>query len=506
MHSVRACMAIDLGTSSCKAAIVDEHLNIRAMAASPFETKYPQPRYAEQDPNDWWMAVCEAAELALSNVGDAHVEVVALSSQREGLVMLDEHFQPVRNAIVWIDRRAVAELDELLSEFGVDGIAKITGVVPSAGFTAPLLRWLGKHEGDVLRRTAFVTQPKGFLIARMTGKLAIDTTLAPRFSLVDMKRMRYDEALLNWAGIGEDQLPRIVEPTEVVGGLTRDAARQLGLKAGTPVIAGMGDRQCEALGIALKPMEDVMVASGTAANISVLTHLSEIELDPRVARGPHINGLMQLEVGLWACGAVLNWLASCLKVHRDDFLEWVERACHASSNADSLIVLPFFAGASAPHWDAKVLACIIGLSLGHSDEDIVRATVEAIAVEIAENVALYRGKMQTLRCAVHCGGLAHLAPFNQAIADATELEVMLPKHRDAAVLGAACIGLSHIAGADAFELARQINPRVKVISPTEDGAARMRLRGEMQRRAYDAIAPLMHALHNELSKRNGFVT
>lgn len=504
MHGKRACMAIDLGTSSCKAAIVDEHLNIVAMVSSPFETVYPQPRFAEQSPNEWWRAICEAANMALSKAGDAHVEVVALSSQREGLVMLDEDFRPARDAIVWIDRRAVAELDELLNEFGIEGIARITGVVPSAGFTAPLLRWIKKHEDDTLKRTALITQPKGFLIARMTGEFAIDMTLAPRFSLVDMRRMRYDEALLNWAGISEAQLPRIVEPMEIVGGLTQDAATQLGLKAGTPVIAGMGDRQCEALGLALKPMEDVMVASGTAANISVLTNLSEVGFDPRVAKGPHIYGLMQLEVGLWACGAVFNWLAGCLKV--SDASDWIERACHVGSNAESLIVLPFFAGASAPHWDAKVLACIIGLSLGHKSEDIVRATVEAIAIEIAENVTLYQSEFSTLKRVVHCGGLARLTSFNQAIADATGLSLTLPKHHDAAVLGAACIGLSHLTGTDAFELARQINPRAKVVSPTESGMTHMRLRRQLQRQAYDAIAPLMHALYETLQKAaNGMV-
>ncbi|MCS7252577.1 MAG: FGGY family carbohydrate kinase [Armatimonadota bacterium] len=502
MYGKRACVAIDLGTSSCKAAIVDERLNILALESSPFETVYPQPRFAEQDPNEWWKATCEAVSAALSKAGDVHVESIVLSSQREGLVMLDEHFQPVKNAIIWIDRRAVAELEELLSEFGIDGIARITGVVPSAGFTAPLLRWVARREWEVFKRTAFITQPKGFLIARMTGEFAIDKTLAPRFSLADIWRMRYEEALLKWAGVSEWQLPRIVEPTEAVGGLTKTAASQLGLKVGTPVIAGMGDRQCETLGLALKPMEDVMVASGTAANISVLTNLTEVGLDPRVARGPHLNGLVQLEVGLWACGAVLNWLASCLKTDSTDMLDWIERACHAGSNAKSLIVLPFFAGASAPHWDAKVLACIIGLSLGHGNEDIVRATVEALAVEIAENVALYRSKVPTIKCAVHCGGLARLMPFNQAIADATELSIMLPRHHDAAVLGAACIGLSQFTGINAFELASKINPRVRVILPTEYGVVQMSLRRQLQKQAYEAIAPLMHTLHEAISMRD----
>lgn len=495
-------MAIDLGTSSCKVAIVDEELCIRAIASFPFETAYPKLRFAEQDPDDWWRAICKAATGALSSAGNVSVEVIALSSQREGLVILNERFEPMQDAIVWIDRRAVAELDELLNCFGIERIARTTWVVPSAGFTAPLLRWLCKHDRRIIEAARHITQPKGFLIGRLTGEFAIDITLAPRFSLFDMNARRYDPELLDWAGVAEWQMPRTVEPTEVVGGLSDEAASQLGLKSGTPVIAGMGDRQCEALGLSITPMEEVMVASGTAANISVLigsdkAMRTSAMLDIRVAKGPHIDDLIQFELGLWACGAVLKWLASELGgvgelASELQQLTWVEDAIKRSKNAQSLIVLPFFAGASAPHWDAKVLACIIGLSLGHSACDIVRATVEALAIEIASNVKLYQSAIHSLKHIVHCGGLAQVEPFNKAIADAAEMDVVIPKHHDAAVLGAACLGLSMMLCRDAFELAGELNPKAVSVSPSDDGVEQMRLRAKLQTQAYDAIRHLMH--------------
>ncbi|MFA4015358.1 MAG: hypothetical protein RUDDFDWM_000438 [Candidatus Fervidibacterota bacterium] len=500
---MRACMAIDLGTSSCKVAIVDEHLNIRALASSHFETHYPKPLFAEQDPSEWWRAVCDATKDALASAGDVKIEVISLSSQREGLVLLDENFEPLRRAIVWVDRRANFELCELLNEFGVDWLSQVVGVIPSAGFTAPLLCWVRRHEPEVFQKAKFITQPKGFLIARMTDSFAIDITLAPRFSLFDMRTMKYSDELLSWVGVSEQQLPKVVKPNEVVGFLSREAASQLGLADGIPVVAGMGDRQCEVLGLALEPMVEVMVASGTAANISVLvdTDVDSLGLDARVARGPNIGNLKQLELGIWACGAALNWLARELlgiQVAHERASDVIEGELGKSTNASSLIVLPFFAGAGAPHWDHDVLACIIGLTLGHSKSDIVRATLEALAVEVAENVELYRRAIGTLKRVVHCGGLAQMRSFNQAIADATEMEVQLPTSHDAAVLGAACIGLSMLTGEDEFRVATKLNPRREAVTCNDEGVKQMRLRAQLQRNAYSAIASLMREAHRIL--------
>lgn len=502
---MRACMAIDLGTSSCKVAVVDERLSIRVLASSRFETHYPKPLLAEQDLSDWWRAVCSATKDALALAGDVSVEVISLSSQREGLVLLDESFEPLRKAIVWVDRRASFELCELINEFGVDWLSRVVGVIPSAGFTAPLLRWVRRNEPDVFQKARFITQPKGFLIARMTGKFAIDITLAPRFSLFDMRTMKYSDELLSWAGVNEQQLPKVVKPNEVVGLLSSEVASQLGLPDGIPVVAGMGDRQCEALGLALEPMVEVMVASGTAANISVLvdTDVDSLGLDVHVARGPNIGDLKQLELGIWACGAALNWLARELlgmQVAHERTLEAIESELGKSTNASSLIVLPFFAGAGAPHWDADVLACIIGLTLGHNKSDIIRATLEALAVEVAENVELYRRAIGTLKRIVHCGGLAQMPSFNQAIADATQMEVHLPSSHDAAVLGAACIGLSLLTGEDELHVAGKLNPRREVIACNDEGVKRMKLRSQLQRDAYNALATLMHEAHRILSK------
>ncbi|HID08138.1 MAG TPA: hypothetical protein EYP10_13450, partial [Armatimonadetes bacterium] len=451
-----ACLAIDLGTSSCKALVMDKALQLRGAGSAGFDTAHPAPRHAEQDPNDWWRAMCTAVHEAINEAGDVAIQVIALSSQREGAVLLNEQLQPVHPAIVWIDRRATDEERELVNEFGDEWLSQHIGLVPTAGFTAPILRWLQKHNPDILNVAQRITQPKGYMIARLTGQFAIDHSLAPRFGLFSIREYSYHSELLQWAGIQVERLPQVVEPLKVVGTLTHQAAMEFGLPAGIPVIAGMGDRQCETLGLALSPMEDVMIASGTAANISVLAQSLDMNLHPRIAKGPHLRGLYQLEAGLWACGAALKWLADEMGSIHDshgDLNEWLEMMARRSRHAESLIVLPFFAGASAPHWDARVLACIIGLSLGHTRADIVRAMIESLAIEIAANVQMYKSAIPSIKRLVHCGGGAMLATFNQAIADATGMELTMPLHHDAAGIGAACLGMAWLLNENPFQLA-----------------------------------------------------
>ena len=493
----RACLAIDLGTTSCKAVVLSESLAPLGWGEARLTTNCPSPRACEQDPEEWWGAIVRASGEALSKSGGSPIEVVSLSSQREGAVLLDEEGKPVRPAIVWMDRRASAEAKEMVSDFGEEWLSRVVGLVPSPGFTAPILRWLKREEPEALSKAMHVTQPKGYLILRLTGRRAIDLDLGPRFGLFDLQNRSYREELLEWAGVCESLLPELVEPTEVVGGLAEEAARSLGLKAGTPVVAGMGDRQCEVLGLGLLPGRVVMVATGTATNVSTLTEAIPLSLHPRVAKSPHLRGLFQLEAGIWASGAVLMWLFEQFGPGargREEVARWLSEEFERGEHAGSLVVLPFFAGASAPHWEPEMSAAILGLGLGHTRADLVRAVVESLAVEIAENVSLYKGLMPGIERVVHCGGGAMIEPFNKSICDACGLEVEIPRHLDSAALGAACLGLSLMLERDPFDLAREANPRWRRLRPSPEGIERLKARREAQRRAHKALRNLLRGL------------
>jgi len=171
-----ALLGIDLGTSSVKAVVIDERTQLLGIGSQEYPIHVPQPGYAEQDPEDWWKASVTAVQQALAQADRPDISAIGLSGQMHGGVLLDASQQPLGPAIIWADQRSAAEVGEIMDILGADQLARIAGTAPAAGFIAPTLRWMQKHDPALLDRARAFLLPKDYVRYHLTGAVATEAS------------------------------------------------------------------------------------------------------------------------------------------------------------------------------------------------------------------------------------------------------------------------------------------------------------------------------------------
>jgi len=416
-------VTLDLGTSATKAALW-HGAELRAITRASIATSHPGPGYAEQDPDSWWASVVEACAQLRADTGsdvDA-VDAIGFSAARETFALFDDDLHPLTPGVLWSDRRAAADAAVL-----GDPVAfrATTGVVLNAGAHAAKLAWMTREQPDAMTRARWVLAPRDVVLARMIGVVVTDETLASRTGLYALDGGWLDDAQVRYGA----RLPRVVSSDTVVGELTPDAARVLGLSPGTRVVAGAGDRACEVLGTAASPRTP-MVSWGTTANVSV-PHAGPAGTLPTVAvvsRGA-LGGFV-VEAGLSAAGAAVGWLSSLTGRTHDDLLA---AAAAVPPGAAGLVALPWLAGARAPWWRPDAHAAFIGLTDAHGPAELARAILEGVALDTARCLELIAPER---RAVVVAGGGAADDLWRRVLGAVTECAVTRRAVDDASSVGA----------------------------------------------------------------------
>lgn len=418
-----AVLTLDLGTSTTKAALW-RGSELCVLTRASVATAHPQPGWAEQDPDDWWASVvASCAELRATAPSDYEtIEAIGFSAARETFALYDDALQPLGPGILWSDGRAAREVAELgdPAEFRA-----ATGVVLNGGTHAGKLAWVARNSPDVLQRARWILQPRDFVIARMTGMVITDETLASRTGLCALTGGWLTDALATYGA----RLPPIVAPTTIVGDVTAETARVLALPPSTRVVAGAGDRACEVLGTGASARAP-MVSWGTTANVSV-PHPGPVGALPVVAavsRGA-LGGFV-VEAGLSAAGAAVAWLSSLTGRAHDDLFA---AAASAAPGAGGVVALPWFAGARGPWWRADAHAAFIGLTDAHGPAELTRAVIEGVAFDVARCLELIAPERAEL---VVAGAGAGQDLWRRVLAAATGLPVVRRAVDDAASVGA----------------------------------------------------------------------
>lgn len=366
-------LTLDLGTSATKAALWSDE-GMVALARTPLTTNHPSPGRAEQDPRDWWESVRAAcAELRSAAPTEfSAIDALGFAAARETFALFDERLDPLGPGILWSDARA-GEQVEVLGD--PEAFRANTGVMATAGAHAAKLAWLVEHETAVFGSARWVLSPRDLVVARLTGVVVTDQTLASRTGLCALGGWWLPEAVQRY----RERLPEIVPATHIVGAVLPDVARDLGLPNGVRVVIGAGDRACEVLGVGASARTP-MVSWGTTANVSV-PHGGPVEALPSVAqisRGA-LGGFV-IEAGMSAAGAALGWLSRLTGQSHDELLA---AAASVPPGANGAFALPWLAGARAPWWRSDVHAAFLGLTDAHGSAELCRAIVEGVAFDVA---------------------------------------------------------------------------------------------------------------------------
>lgn len=374
-------IGIDIGTSGTKALLLKADGSVAASASAAHPLFTPKPGWTEQKPDDWFDSACGAVKLALKKgkVKAKEVQAIGFSGQMHGSVFLDAKLRPVRPALLWNDQRTADELAPFTAACG--GRAALVAKAGSpalTGFTAPKVAWLKRHEPKNFAKVAHVVLPKDYVRLRMTGILACDYSDASGTLFLDVKKRAWDAGLAKAAGLSLSALPPLVEASSVVGGLTADAAKALGLIAGIPVVAGGADNACGAVGLGIVKEGVAMASLGTSGVVFAAT--DSAKFDPAGSAHTMCSAVPN---GYCIFGCMLS-AAGSLQWYRDKLFPGVafdtlmQEAEKIAPGAQGVSFLPYLAGERCPHPDPAARGAFTGLSLAHDRGHLTRAVVEGV--------------------------------------------------------------------------------------------------------------------------------
>jgi sugar (pentulose or hexulose) kinase len=369
-------LTIDFGTTVTKVGLWSDE-GLVALTRSVLATTHPRVGWAEQDPLRWWTSVVIACaeSRAKAPAAFAGVDVIVCSGARQTFVPVTAGGDPIGKGILWSDRRGTVEAPILAEMLGGEDINRArTGIPLEAGAMAAKLAWLDANDPDRLPACDVILSPRDFVLRRMTDEVVTDVTFASRSGLYDFD----GNAVRELAGPALGKLPSVVPSDTIVGRLKPVPGAELGLRPGTPVVIGAGDRQCEVLGSGASE-ECPMVSWGTTANVSVPVHERPVPSPAGavVTRGANDGWL--LEGGLSAAGSFLAWLGRLLDRPVD---ELAMRAAQSPPGARGVTAVPWLDGARAPWWRDDARAAFVGLGAAHGMDDLSRAVIESVAWDV----------------------------------------------------------------------------------------------------------------------------
>ncbi len=487
-------LGIDIGTSSAKAVIVDDGGHVMATITRPHTTKSPRPGWFEHDPqSDWWKAIVELCGAIRQASPSAFAAIGAMSVSGIGpcTLITDADDRPLAPAILYgIDVRATEEIATITQELGDDEIIARAGNSLSTQSVLPKLRWTQRHRVDAFAAARRWHCCSTWLTARLTGRYVCDHQTASVASpLYDVAAQAW------WEDVWSMYLPSIerpvlVWPGDVVGTINPFAAAELDLGPDTTVVAGTIDAYAEAYGAGCDAVGDTMVMYGSTLFLitSTATPIRSRSLWSAAGRRPQT---WAAAAGLATGGLAASWMASTT---RRPLVELAAAAKAVSAGSDGLIVLPYFAGERTPLLDPRARGCILGLTLDHSPEHLLRATFEGVAFAVRHNLDAMVAAGASPRRLVAVGGGTVDDVWPQIVSSVTGLHHDVP----AVTLGASFGGAR--AAADASGIATtDWNPVSRTLRP--DGASRALYddRYQLYLGLYPKLVEEMHALAWEIA-------
>ena len=441
----RYIMALDQGTTSCRAILFDRNGHIGGVAQKEFTQHFPQPGWVEHDAMEIWGCQMGVARevLETNGVSPAEIAGIGITNQRETTVIWDRATgKPIHNAIVWQDRRTAAHCDALVERGLGDHIRDTTGLVPDAYFSGTKIAWLLDNVDGARARAergelAFGTMDS-WLIWNLTrgARHLTDYSNASRTMLYDIAALRWDPELLAALDVPESMLPEVRPSSDVYA--HTDAAMFAG--AEIPIAGIAGDQQAALFGQTCFEPGMVKNTYGTGCFLLMNTGREPVRskagLLTTIAWGLDGEVEYALEGAIFVAGAAVQWLRDELRLI--DSAEDSEYFASKVPDSGGVYVVPAFAGLGAPHWDMYARGAIFGLTRGTRKEHITRATLDSLAYQTRDIIdAMQADSGITLKSLRVDGGAVANNVMMQFQADMLGVEVERPEITETTALGAA---------------------------------------------------------------------
>jgi len=301
-------LGLDIGTTSTIGIIIDDQGGTRAVESRPVTFYSDRANWAEEDPDEWWRNVGDICSTLIATIGGAHdIAAIGVTGMLPAIILLDANGRPLRRSIQQNDARAIAELDHYRAAMAESEFLTLTATGYSQQLVGPKLMWLRDHEPDLFAQARYVVGASDYITYRLSGSVQVEHNWALESGFVSIATGAYDDRLVDLAGLDRALLPAIRKSHEIVGRVSEEAARQTGLRAGTPVVAGCADHVASAFVCGAARNGDLVIKFGGAGDI--LLSSDQVISDRRLFIDYHIvPGLYFPNGCMAASGTFLNWI------------------------------------------------------------------------------------------------------------------------------------------------------------------------------------------------------
>lgn len=496
--STQAILAIDLGTGSVKALVMDHSCAVLSTASASYPVARLHEDWAEQEPEHWWNATVDAVRHALADAGDVAIAAIGLSGQMHGTVLIGDDDRPVRPAVIWEDRRSGAQVRSLTDSIGADKLIETCGSPLATGFQAATVAWLAEHEPQSLFRAKAILLPADYLRLRLTSEIATEPSDASSTLWFDIRDRTWSHEIADAIGIDPAQLPPIFESTSIIGSLTESASSELGLQAGIPVAGGGADAPLAALAAGATTSDTLLLTISTGSQAILPAELPIVDLRGRIhtwcSVAPPASTLpawYQMGATL-ASGRALRWL-------REEILSSAQSDLDASISgvppgSDGLIFLPYLNGERTPHMDPDASGAFLGLKASHGPAELTRSVMEGSIFALLDAFQVLQELGGHPCRIVLAGGGTRSHRWTQIVADIFDIPVDPLESSEGSAMGAAIVAGAAIGW---FGLAEGASQTARFGSRVEPHAEAVQIYRELHpifQRGYSAFCDDTHAL------------
>ena len=494
-------LGVDFGTMMIKAVIFTTEGEEVYSNGMEVGVEYPRPTWVEQDPEMLWRTTCKVIQelLEKSHINVEEIAGVSLTGQMHGTFLVDRDGRPARRrAIIWLDSRS----KEIMNQYYNKGLAyriyDISGWRLITSMQVLHLRWLLENEKDVLQRTEYFMACKDYIRFMLTGEAATDFTDASVTGLMDLRRGEWSEEILEITEIPGRILPKIKGSWELGGEVTREAARETGLREGTPVAVGAGDICATALGTGAVNPGQLTAIIGTAG-IYELT-MDKIVLDEKRTYSVAYHAVPNrwlLEAVQMTAGAALRWFKDefCGEEVREASEKGVspytildEKAEKSTVGSYGVIFHPFLQGERSPFVNPDARGLFFGLGLWTKKGDLVRAILEGVAMAAKDNIEVFEQRGAIVNEIRITGGGARSHLWCRILSDALGMRIKVPRVKECGALGSAIeAGVAAKIFRDPLEGAGKMVKIEKEYEPYYENTEKYQKLFKLYRRLYEAL-------------------
>lgn len=446
-------IGVDVGTTSTKAVLYDEHAKILGQAGRYSQLFRDSTGMAEIDPEQLVQNVITVIRQVVDSVSGAadKVAAVSFSSANQSVLLLDHKHQTISRVITWADTRAAVVADRLRQSLAAESLYMRTGTPIHPMSPLIKLMWLQESHPDVMAKTKYVADIKSYLFYRFFGCFRVDISVASGTGMFNINQRHWDADALQRAGITIDQLPEIVNGTTQEKGLRPEIAKAMGLNPATPFVYGAFDGAMANLGVGALHSNTIAITIGTSAAVRVVTDHPVIDPEQRlfcyaldkyhwVIGGPLNNGG---DVYQWAVDQLLD--GHMTSENREQrYARANQLITSTPAGAHGLFFYPFLGGERAPLWDANARGSFYGLSELHTRADMLRAVLEGINMNIATVYSLVVDLIGKPKKVTATGGFARSSIWRQMLPNVLDCDVEIPNSFQSGCLGAIVMAMQSL--------------------------------------------------------------